>query len=436
MVIRDLLDAAKQFSSKQIEYKNSVRGLKSSFREFIKDFRKSVTKRDVAECQKAVAQVLGVIEVLNGMKDGVLENNKEIEDVMEILEKLRLSNESTLSTIEHNIEMLRESFETLLQEEDRIKAIDCKLAMSTDFSSAGVVVDEAERISKYAMEKAKTIKDLLQKSERGRDAMMEKFATMKGMLAIITENMERRIEEHSPVNITVHDLRSSNGPLHGNVERDIFVVSLREGKQKVAPIKVHSKNLISVNHLEDVIIPPASFVLQLESLMLNKSSRRVFLDLAVREKHLGRIIIKVMDEGNLALNFLHMCMGDLGPSYANSHVVCVDEKGKAGENIEFGQYEVEGGTSMKAVLSGVDWKKEKMRGIYQETALKPGDVRGWFLYEKASQFDIVIREHAIMMDKDCFGKVEEGLDILRDAIRRYPDIRRVKVVECGLLFSL
>ncbi|XP_066973284.1 uncharacterized protein [Macrobrachium rosenbergii] len=179
------------------------------------------------------------------------------------------------------------------------------------------------------------------------------------------------------------------------------------------------------------------------------SPARAFLELAYKSTHLGRVIIRVTENGIKGLNFLYMCAGGMGPSYANSQVLGVRCKGMEGEFIEMGHYASHGGggTSTRAVLtSREDWKRERERERERErqrketnevTPWKAGDVRGGDSYEDASEFWIVTRDDPLWKDGHRFGVVEEGgLDVLLDAISKYPDITQVKVASCGLLFSL
>ena len=168
---------------------------------------------------------------------------------------------------------------------------------------------------------------------------------------------------------------------------------------------------------------------------MRTSSRRAYLDLGIDGTHLGRVVIKVMDESNYAHNFLHMCIGDLGPSYASSGVTWVLDEGEDGERLALGEYTMNGETSSRAVLSGVDWEREEERDIYEEKLVKAGQVLGDFSVDYASMFDIVTRDDLRWRDRDCFGMVEEGLDVLRLAILHYPDIESIKITDCGLIFS-
>ena len=172
--------------------------------------------------------------------------------------------------------------------------------------------------------------------------------------------------------------------------------------------------------------------------LLERPCRKAFLDLSLDGTYLGQIIIRVMDEGYKALNFLHMCSGDMGPSYANSKISGVTFKGKDREFVVMGENSVEGGTSSKAVLSGVHWLKEFEREIYVGAPMKAGQVLGVFLDDLASVFRIITRDDPSCTRRigSCFGTVVEGLDVLKDVIDSNQDITKVKVTDCGLVFSL
>lgn len=237
-----------------------------------------------------------------------------------------------------------------------------------------------------------------------------------------------------------NDIQRQHQLLRGDTKREIFAVKTFKGKRRFAPVNICDiKQQICVDRLEDGEIPQRSCILELDSL-IKVSSRRTFLDLAYGTSYLGRISIKVLDDGNKPLNFVHMCSADMGPSYVNSQVLEVRRRATAGENIRLGEYESpEGGKSCQAVLSGVNWKREGRREIYKEKLWKAGQVRGDMTFKCASLFWIVTRDGDVPRDgslKDCFGLVEDGLEIVRDAVMRYPDIQNVRIINCGLLFAM
>ncbi|XP_068226641.1 uncharacterized protein [Palaemon carinicauda] len=224
------------------------------------------------------------------------------------------------------------------------------------------------------------------------------------------------------------------------VEEDlpkVLAVKPLEGRHRIGIVKIGSKNRVFMGHLEEGDTQVTNCAIKFESLM-PKTSRRVFLDLGTDGRFLGRMIIKVIDEGNLALNFLHMCAGDLGPSYANSSIFGIGNQGEPGENVGFGDYVVEDRTTARPVLLGVDWEKESEKDIYKNTQAREGDVRGWFDEnlddEDISRFYIFLKEKSTWKPRDRLGVVEEGLQVLKDAIRLYPNFKEIKIVDCGHVF--
>ncbi|XP_064093957.1 uncharacterized protein LOC135206534 [Macrobrachium nipponense] len=84
---------------------------------------------------------------------------------------------------------------------------------------------------------------------------------------IITEEGALGEEEDSVVKITVTDLRSPHGRLSRDAQREIFAVMTFEGILRMAPVKIEPNNQVTVPHLEEGILPPRCFVIELESLI-------------------------------------------------------------------------------------------------------------------------------------------------------------------------
>ncbi|XP_066990024.1 tripartite motif-containing protein 59-like [Macrobrachium rosenbergii] len=450
VINRKLLDAAKKFSSKHVGSKITSTRPKKCFLKTAKYFRENVTKRGIAVCSGAEAEAKDLIDSYREMKKGV--------------EEVILSSEKTLSSIDRNIKLLMNRLEKMQKNKTKFKESDAQIEAATDFISAAPLMQEAEDLLQ-AMEE--TMKEF-QEDKREECHIKKEILKMKENLDKFVNDTERiteeeegqeteqeQEEERDPVvNITVADFRSPHGRLRGDAQREIFAVTTYEGKLRVAPVKIESNNQASFTHLQEGVLPPRCFVIELESLMQwspspspsppPSSPPRAFLDLAYESTHLGRVIIRIIDQGGqLGLNFIQMCSGRTGPSYANSQILDVNNKGRAGEWIQMGDYVTHGGggggdgTSTQAVLSSrEDWERKSQGKTYKSMQWKEGDVRGFTSYEKASWFGIVTRDHPSWNGKDCFGKVEEGLDVLRDAILKYPDTGKVKIAQCGCYFPL
>ncbi|XP_068226779.1 uncharacterized protein [Palaemon carinicauda] len=370
--------------------------LKTSIQRFNEDFRMNCIKKGIKDCEETKAQAADAIETYADMKFVIQEADKDIDGLMEKLKGIKMSHSVMLSNIDQNKELLENTLDLTLQSKIKLENLDAQLASSADFTSAGPVIDEAETVYNEIQEKIRETQDLL-KCER--DADIGKPSCVRSFGSLL-----RRIDP-----------------------REIFVVKVSNGKQMVAQIDIGSNREASFSPLTQGILPPRSFILKLEDFM-SMHSRRGFLHVGANGTFLGRIIIKVIDEGNLALNFLHKCAGDLGSSYVNWRCFLLDNPEE-----EVCIY----GVPRNAVLPEVDWQKEKTKDIYKQTSCKAGQMTAYFSDDDGSLlFGIRTRNtDSWIKERCCFGVVEEGLDVLRkvtdyDAIERHE-----KIVGCGLVLS-
>ncbi|XP_068226778.1 tripartite motif-containing protein 59-like isoform X2 [Palaemon carinicauda] len=414
-VNRIFLDLIIQLSSKPIGSNAS------SSREFMTDFRKNCIKKFIKDYEETKAQVGDTIETYRDMKFLIQEADKDIDGLMETLKGIKMSHSEMLSNIDQNIELLENTLDIGLQSKIKLENFDAQLTSSADFTSAGPVIDEAETVFNKIQEKI--THDLL-KCELDTDIGKEILNTKINLDNIVEEMKRRRIENDSKVNIKPSYLRRY-GSLLGRIDpREIFVVKVSNGKQMVARIDIGANRKASFSRLREGTLPPRCFILKLED-FLSMPSRRGFLDVSRNGTFLGRVIIKVIDEGNLALNFLHKCAGDLGSSYVNSWF---SRSVIAGNGV----YIV---NAVEAVLPGVDWQKEREKDIYKQTSCKVvGQVTAAFSNDFASMLYIITENtDSWIKGNGCFGVVEEGLDVLREAPTYGSD---VQVVDCGLMLSL
>ncbi|XP_068237416.1 tripartite motif-containing 13-like [Palaemon carinicauda] len=374
IINRSLLDVVNQLSTLNLKPKPNEFGKK-----FNKELNQETKNRILAELQivEEMENVFSATENLNEMKSELQGTKKEIGRFKKNLMEIELYIEEMLGDI--NI-------------------FGDQLESTTDLTLYEPFDDDQEKVKK--------IKDLLRKNQKERDDVKNKIFNMKKRLKVVAEDIEKVCG------------------IDPAMEEERFAGMIRE-KQMVTPITVKTRKHVSPSHYAEKDVIPKSLVTEHKEALMNVSSRKAFLDLAVEGTFLERIVIRVIDEGNLALKFLHMCAGDLGSSYANSHYLCVKRKGEAGERI------VVRGYGIPDFGYTVDWNRERQGEIYKRMPWKAGDVRGWFSNEKASEFFVVIRDIPYWTN-NCFGIVEEGLDALRDAISLYPDIKIVQIVNRGL----
>ncbi|XP_064098560.1 uncharacterized protein LOC135209725 isoform X1 [Macrobrachium nipponense] len=437
LINSDLLDAAKQLPAMLAESTNAPTKSKKAFLMTTEDFKKNITKRGIADCLGEEAEVNDLI--------------KSYSDMRKRVKVVNLSSEKTLNSIDENTKLLKNRLEELQNSIAKMEACNAQLAAASGFISAAPLMQEAEELLQ-TMEETKAKFEV----DKRKDYQIKKeILKMKENLEKLVNDTERitegeqqpkegeEEETDSAVNITVINLQSLCGYLKGDARREIFAVMTIEEKRRVAPVNIEPNNQFSVSHLEEGDLPPKSLVVELEPLMQGSSPYphlRAFLDLAYESTQLGRIIVRVTENSLKGLNFLHMCVGGKGPSYANSQVSFVDKKGMEAEYVEMGEYYVAHAgaeKSTRAVSASEDnWMGEWGKEIYSDRPVMAGELRGYICYDKASLFWIVTRDCPSWIQRCCFGAVDEGLGVLKEAISKYPDITQVKVSNCGLLFSL
>ncbi|XP_066938862.1 uncharacterized protein [Macrobrachium rosenbergii] len=422
---RSLLNVTKQFSSMHLGSKTGPRETKRSFLESTKDFIKKSTEQSIADFQATEVETRNLLTSFSEMKVVFLGANEDIEGFQKTMEELKLSNEHKVGDIDQCADLLGNKLQLTLQGVENIKVFEAKVTSVADFASNGLLLNETAAILDGFHGKIVELQDLVQKTKLDRENFQKEILKMRARFRNLSVNIEERIQADS----------------HG-----IFAVMTFKGKLRVAPVQVESNNQLYVNHLQEGVLPPRCYAIELEPLMQGSppspsSPPKAFLDLAHESTQLGRVIIRVTENGILALNFLYMCAGGMGPSYANSQVLRVNRKAEEGENVLMGAYVSHGGEgggggdkSTRAVLSSrEEWQRESQTKTCKLTTMKAGEVRGIIPYEEASQFWIVTRDHPRWRGGYCFGEVQEGLDVLIDAILKYPDITKIMVAQCGLI---
>lgn len=124
--------------------------------------------------------------------------------------------------------------------------------------------------------------------------------------------------------------------------------------------------------------------------------------------------------------FILLCTGQLGPSYANTSLWGVGDKGRPGERLWLGDYERNNGKGGAALLPDLN------KGQYRRSG-SAGAVWGtwqWNGRGQSAQFGITTRDmRGSSMWGDVFGEVVEGMNCLAAAIQ-HKDITEV----CGKLW--
>ncbi|XP_071536321.1 uncharacterized protein [Panulirus ornatus] len=166
-----------------------------------------------------------------------------------------------------------------------------------------------------------------------------------------------------------------------------------------------------------------------ESLL--EEAPEVFLDLAVGDRRLGRVYIRLMPGLRRAQHFLALALASLGPSYRGVKCSKVECKGRPGECLRVSHYlTTEGNMGSRGVLGGLEWGGDhahpKREGLVVAASGGKAEYDGCF--------DICTRDNPAKRFSCPFGQVVSGLQVVREAIRHHP-VAHVTIADLGVVLS-
>ncbi|KAK8741144.1 hypothetical protein OTU49_002520 [Cherax quadricarinatus] len=231
--------------------------------------------------------------------------------------------------------------------------------------------------------------------------------------------------------LNVEHLRRISEPVKKLVEAGL-VLAIQQDQDGLRSSKISLEN--GKLYLHTLLYQPLSAharTIQLSEVMdeLDSSSTLAFLDLGWAGATRGRIHIRLRPNTGLARQFVLMCTGQQGPTYANTKLVSVGYKSRPGEYVAGGDYQYNdgrGGTPLLFDLLGEYRRSGSAGAVWSPRQL--GDL--------STQFCIITRDRTDGHQwGDVFGEVENGLDVLKAAVK-LRNINEVTVVDCGLVLTL
>ncbi|XP_071524072.1 uncharacterized protein [Panulirus ornatus] len=231
----------------------------------------------------------------------------------------------------------------------------------------------------------------------------------------------------------VEILRKLGGSVRAQLEAGRLVAVQDEKDQLSCARLTLQDGQVHLHVLRQQPTPTNAHSLEHKSLMgvLDPSSTLVFLDLAWTGRPKGRVYIRLSPDTGLARQFLLLCTGERGRSYASSRILGVWNKSTEFEMVGGGDYDYNSGQGGSPLLQGLRNCEE-----YKRPAIA-GTVRALHGPEsnKCAQFSISTRDCASREWHWAFGQVEAGLDVVRTVVNvKY--IREVTVVDCGVVLPL
>ncbi|CAL4198343.1 unnamed protein product [Meganyctiphanes norvegica] len=202
------------------------------------------------------------------------------------------------------------------------------------------------------------------------------------------------------------------------------------GKRRAALLTLDGRWL-HLHHLKDAPPPPHAITLPYNAIrdLVETGSGLCFLDLGWPGSTRGRLHVRLLGNTGRALQFIYLCTGEKGPSYAHTNFTALKNKGRHGEWLAGGDYDGKCAAPLvDGLTEGGEYQKPKVAGLVGGVYAKGSNRNGLF--------GIWVREEANPKPCDLgFAKVEHGLAVLKSAAG-YSNIKEVKILDCGVVIPL
>lgn len=270
--------------------------------------------------------------------------------------------------------------------------------------------------------------DVLATSDGARSSVSSAHEVMTDPSLSIPKKVERIINTLLS-KLTVGRVLQKDGPVKDLLNAgEVFAVKNHRRCPRSAKIS-RIGNEIYVHHLKDARPPASAHTIPFQEMAtsFDLSSTQVFLELVWQNSPPRRVQIRLCRDNWLAKQFLMMCTGETGPSFANTGMFSDDYRGYQQECILGGDYD---GKKGKAIIAPDGNPKEKVperAGVVRQYG--PGN---------STQFSVVIGSGRPNVEVDkVFGYVENGLEVLMSAAKaQFQEKANVVVVDCGAVIPL
>ncbi|XP_066951492.1 uncharacterized protein [Macrobrachium rosenbergii] len=208
-----------------------------------------------------------------------------------------------------------------------------------------------------------------------------------------------------------------------------------EGRPRFAKVSLHGQKDLCLHHLQEREVPLDATILSYNEIykLADTKETITFLDFGWDGAEHGRVQIRLQpaDTGR-ARQFALLCTGLWGPTYANTRLLAVGNRGAPSEFVRGGDYQHNNGTGGASLLPGLKRGGEYWRRQVSGSVMAAGSWGD----ACSAQFIISTRNPgSAQRDDTIFGQVEDGLPVLNAAIKD-GRITRVNVTDCGIMIPL
>ncbi|XP_064084501.1 uncharacterized protein LOC135200105 [Macrobrachium nipponense] len=424
----------------------------------------------VASCREASDRIKSHIQKNTERRKDILQINRSISNEISRMKTITERNDRKEQYLENKNTFLGDHLKTIQEKEDNLQSLMKELARATDFKAAAPYIDNIEEVQRDLESYLRYLEDYLPRGENISEdieknvlGMNKKFEIIQDVLsspeegckdiaAAETAELDRNEylifnpssdrHDNIPSEIMAEHLRDMNNDMERLIrQQKLFAIQSCQGKKRLAEIWFSQDNELLLGHLTEQKLPPYAYAIKHSEVMklLDPASGVTFLELGNMRSTLGSVYIRLLPDNIRCQQFLLLCTGEKGRSYAKTRLLEVGNKHcLKREYVRFGDYEKNDGTGGRALFSDITREKEKTDPCRCLAGAVLGEVPGQM--ETGSQFIICTSDtpdsHHEICAFSAFGKVYKGLDVLTNAISQLRNLTDISIQRCGVILSV
>ncbi|XP_066947792.1 uncharacterized protein [Macrobrachium rosenbergii] len=411
-------------------------------------------------CQNLLSLTAIAMKGNEMMKKNLLQCNKKLEAVIEKSAKLKAENAKRIKSLDKDSATLKAYRCDIEADSKKIRAFKGKLDLVNRFKDAVPLTDQDPHVE--VSTRLTDIQSCLKTGELTRNRFQQICEGQANSLDIVEDCLSQRWEESSeedcgssdedqylepcktaalcasyamqPKELAASELRRMAQHTKCQILKGIvFAAQNFKCRQRFARLFISENDELMMGHLQDLDLPPGAHIVEYSAIMgLQESySQQNFLDLSNARSHIGRLYINIFPQDMRGRQFHVLCTGEMGPSYANTRILEVCNKGHEKlESLRCGDYEYNNGTGGKVLVPFIP--DDATQG---QTSALAGSLTATGRCEDriAGQFRIYMRHDTNRKCSTAFARIHSGMCILQRAIVRHPNIAEVFIKECGVV---
>ncbi|XP_064084542.1 uncharacterized protein LOC135200137 [Macrobrachium nipponense] len=432
-----LVDLIEYVSEQESKRKTAI-----PFEDWRDDFRTEFTTENLATFQRHKSYIQDAIGRNKKFILDLSQINQDLETIPLTVREIIGKNENWLKKLKGKTVILENMLDVISNKGVQIKEIDNGIKVATSFESVGSIIDKSEVIELDLIKNGQKIADFIEEDEITHKTSLKEIKDTAQKLVTIDNILQAiRNEDFDDTFLTAGDLQSMSNCVRRIIRKGhLYAIKEEQGRKCYAPMRLTSQNKLLLYNLgENYKLPKEAYFIKLNDVLsiLDGSIKSVFMEVNTQNREESRFTVCLINKGQYAENFFHLCLGDFGPSYAGSKLLATLYKGTNLEQIRSGDYSSSDGRGGKAVVVGVNWCREKTKLMYKGHNVVTGLVAGVSNSEATvSQFSIYTGNDPTTTVRYPFGMVGEGMNVLTKAISECAEGIQLKIKNCGCIIPI